>query len=105
MSELGFGDEQLTSSDLSHPSDALYLSSSLPPPPSSPSSLIEGVGSDPTETENLDHERDTIESLPVVVLKGFAQKGSKKDELWTTIAEWAGAGLIENRVSLRFVCL
>lgn len=105
MSELGMGDERILPSDLPSDSDALFLDTS---PPSSQTLLGSAgentgiTGSDSLAQDAstyLDNERDLIEALPVVVLRNFASKGSKKDELWNTIAEWS-AGLIENRVSL-----
>lgn len=45
----------------------------------------------------LDSEKDEIQAMPVVVLKNFAAKGNRKNELWNTIAEWS-ASLVENKV-------
>jgi len=50
-----------------------------------------------TTATELDAESELIKSLPIVVLKNFAQKTAKGD-LWNVMAEW-GASLIENRVS------
>jgi hypothetical protein len=53
---------------------------------------------EPATKDYTDREKDHIASLPVVVLKEFAAKGSKKDELWTAIADWA-AGLTDAGVA------
>lgn len=52
--------------DLASPEDAVFLSSSQPSHESS------------AEINSLDKDRDAIAVLPVVVLKNFAAKGSKK---------------------------
>ncbi|CAD6580112.1 MAG: mitochondrial escape protein 2, partial [Tremellales sp. Tagirdzhanova-0007] len=46
---------------------------------------------------DLDAESELIRTLPIVVLKNFAQK-SARGELWTVLSEW-GANLVENRVA------
>ncbi|KAL7413942.1 RNA12 protein-domain-containing protein [Mrakia frigida] len=86
ISEVGYGDERTTPADLASPNDAVFLSSTKSSHETS------------TEISSLDKDRDTIAVLPVIVLKNFAIKGSKKDELWNTIAEWS-ASLIENQIA------
>lgn len=87
----------MTANDLAQPTDEVYLDAEQPS--SEPGVLSSVTGDVPaSDSVYLDEERDAISALPVVVLRDFALKGSKKDELWSTIAEWA-AGLIENRVS------
>lgn len=66
MCELGYGDERMLENDLAAPEDAVFLSSTLPAHDLS------------TEISSLDKDRDQIAVLPVVVLKNFAVKGSKK---------------------------
>jgi len=56
----------MTVNDLASPDDAVFLSSSQPSHETS------------AEISSLDKDRDTIAVLPVVVLKNFAVKGSKK---------------------------
>lgn len=50
----------------------------------------------PTEPE-LDSDAEMIKTLPIVVLRNFAQKPARGD-LWTVMAEW-GASLVENRIA------
>lgn len=60
-------------------------------------SVLGSTDQTPEATSN-DKEKDHIASLPVVVLKDFAAKGSKKDELWNVIAEWS-AGLVDAQIA------
>ncbi|GAA5872893.1 hypothetical protein JCM1840_005881 [Sporobolomyces johnsonii] len=49
--------------------------------------------------EVVEEARMEVERLPVVVIKGFADKGeAKQDVLWQVIADWA-AVLVENQVA------
>lgn len=83
MSELGMGDEKFGPDD----ADA--------------DTIIK-------ETESLDLEivdesksagdLDTVEGLPVVVIRGFEDRVGGKSELLDVIAQWA-TGLVENKVS------
>jgi hypothetical protein len=108
ISELGFGEEPTYESDMMQ----------LPPPLLDDNAPIDGEAVPPTRAslgmtdggpsgsedkarmaaEELDAESEYIKSLPIVVLKNFAQKTAKGD-LWTVMAEW-GASLVENRVRL-----
>jgi hypothetical protein len=62
------------------------------PPPASALPLIPAEKIKP-----LDEESEFIKTLPIVVLKNFAQKSARGD-LWTVLSEW-GAGLVENKVA------
>jgi hypothetical protein len=46
---------------------------------------------------DIEAEAETIRSLPIVVLKNFAQRNAKGD-LWNVLSEW-GASLVENQVA------
>lgn len=108
MSELGFGDEPTYENDLSP----------LPPPLMDDTAPIHGEAVPPTAASlakipvdaekqtplpakpsllDLDEESEQIRSLPIVVLKNFAQKSARGD-LWNVLSEW-GAGLLENQVA------
>ncbi|KZO99417.1 exonuclease [Calocera viscosa TUFC12733] len=86
MSELGFGDELLRESDY----DAAPASSQAIFAASEP---VEGE-----EKKKLDEEKADLGALPVVVMKNWALKGAKKDELWDVLSAWAAA-LVENKVA------
>ena len=95
MSELGLGDEGTREEELS---PVVPLIDDIAPikgegAPPSPSQL-------PVVTEKvktIDEESEFIKTLPIVVLKNFAQKSARGD-LWNVLAEWA-AGLVENKVA------
>ncbi len=123
MSELGFGEETMRDSDLA-PATVVHVS----PPMMDDTAPIKGEAVPPTSAilkvgpegisgdkegnksiqivspipnsggTDLDAEAEFIKSLPIVVLKNFAQKTAKGD-LWNVMAEW-GASLVENRVGL-----
>lgn len=100
ISELGFGQELLTESDMDPPKT--YTTLNVNGTPTLAASADLQTGSDekaPTKASaaDLDAERDFIKSLPIVVLQNFASKTSKGD-LWNVMAEW-GASLVENQVS------
>ena len=81
----GYGDEPLLDADVGSEEDRLFLS-------------VLNEKDEPAVQDYTDREKDHIASLPVIVLKEFAAKGSKKDELWTAIADWA-AGLTDAGVA------
>ncbi|CED82195.1 Mitochondrial escape protein 2 [Phaffia rhodozyma] len=111
MSELGYGIERLLPTDVPTEEDALFLSLStvgsttlgsplgqaLPSSLSSPTAVAMEAQKEKDRIQ-LESENDSINSLPVVVLKNFASKGDRKPELWSTIAEWS-ASLVENRIA------
>jgi len=96
MSELGLGDERSTDNDLDAAAPLMddtapIRGEAVPPPPSAlPHIPVEKI-------KPLDEESEFIKTLPIVVLKNFAQK-SARGELWTVLSEW-GAGLVENKVA------
>jgi hypothetical protein len=96
MSELGLGDERATDNDLGSVAPLMddtapIHGEAVPPPPSAlPQIPAEKI-------QPLDEESEFIKTLPIVVLKNFAQKSARGD-LWTVLSEW-GAGLVENRVA------
>jgi hypothetical protein len=85
MSELGIGDERMEDDD------------------------HVAFGVERTEREKEQEERETkkkqkgqaeieaVESLPVVVIRNFAARGSDREEIYDVLAEWA-ASLVENQV-------
>jgi len=96
MSEVGLGDEPTTEKDLSA---KIPLIDDIAP--------IQGEGAPPSPSSlpivpaekirPLDEDSEAIKTLPIVVLKNFAQKSARGD-LWTVLSEW-GAGLVENKVA------
>ncbi|TYJ54332.1 hypothetical protein B9479_004997 [Cryptococcus floricola] len=68
---------------------------SLGPTPSRP--IMPQPASETKLSNELDPESDAIKSLPIIVLKNFAQKTAKGD-LWNVLAEW-GASLVENKIA------
>ena len=115
MSELGYGIEPLNEKDLggtrtiSSPSTStvpISSSSDTAGPSSSAASNepgheghhhINGVCTVGATATDIDAEAEAIRTLPIVVLKNFAQKSARGD-LWNVLSEW-GAGLIENKVA------
>ncbi|WVR05409.1 hypothetical protein IAU60_002424 [Kwoniella sp. DSM 27419] len=110
MSELGVGDEPYLESDLDAASPPLIddnapIQGEAVPPTvaslpmmSSPSpEEAAAKAAQAAATADLDAESEQIKSLPIVVLKNFAQKTAKGD-LWNVLAEW-GASLVENKVA------
>ncbi|WWD16211.1 hypothetical protein CI109_100637 [Kwoniella shandongensis] len=111
MSELGLGDEPFLENDLDQAivplmdDNAPIHGEAVPPTAVS----LQAIGNAQLEeaaaakaakaaaTADLDAESELIKSLPIVVLKNFAQKTAKGD-LWNVLAEW-GASLVENRVA------
>lgn len=81
----GYGDEPMLDCDVASEEDRLFLS-------------VLNNSDPPEKKDYTDKEKDHIASLPVVVLRDFAAKGSKKDELWSTIADWA-AGLVDAQIA------
>ena len=111
MSELGLGDERTTEEDLL-PIASVPLIDDIAPiagegvPPNTlsltsvtqePSNAVPPPAPAVSEGSDIDEEAELIRTLPIVVLKNFAQKTAKGD-LWNVLAEW-GASLIENRVA------
>lgn len=95
MSELGLGDEPTTELDLQPVTplmddNAPIHGEAVPPPASQLPHVAEKI-------PVIDEESETIKTLPIVVLKNFAQKSARGD-LWTVLSEW-GAGLVENKVA------
>lgn len=96
MSEVGLGDEPTTENDLSA---NIPLIDDIAP--------IQGEGAPPSPSSlpivpaekirPLDEDSEAIRTLPIVVLKNFAQRSARGD-LWTVLSEW-GAGLVENKVA------
>ncbi|WVW82700.1 hypothetical protein I302_104711 [Kwoniella bestiolae CBS 10118] len=110
MSELGVGDEPYLESDLDAAPPPLMddiapikgeavppTSASLPLPKASSPEEIAAKAAQAAANADLDAETEEIKSLPIVVLKNFAQKTAKGD-LWNVLAEW-GASLVENKVA------
>ncbi|WVF71877.1 hypothetical protein IAT40_006687 [Kwoniella sp. CBS 6097] len=110
MSELGVGDEPYFESDLDAASpplmdDTAPIQGEAVPPTSASLPLTQAptAGEEAAKaaqaaaTADLDAESEQIRSLPIVVLKNFAQKTAKGD-LWNVLAEW-GASLVENKVA------
>ena len=87
ISELGLGEEPTYDSDLM----PQILMPILPDPISTSRSEVKVTDAD------LDAESEFIKTLPIVVLKNYAQKSARGD-LWTVLSEW-GASLVENRVA------
>ena len=83
MSELGIGDEKFGPDD----ADAGAITEET----------------EPLDLEIVDESKsagdlDTMEGLPVVVIRGFEDRVGGRSELLDVIAQWA-TGLVENRVS------
>ncbi len=107
MSELGYGDEEITEDDMVPKAvplmDATAPIAGEPAPPTAASvqGLVKPIAlpttPTPTTAAELDEEAENISTLPIVVLKNFAQKTAKGD-LWNVMAEW-GASLVENKVA------
>ncbi|OCF71499.1 exonuclease [Kwoniella mangroviensis CBS 8886] len=110
MSELGVGDEPYLENDLDAAPPPLMddiapikgeavppTSASLPLPKSSSPEEIAAKAAQAAANADLDAETEEIKSLPIVVLKNFAQKTAKGD-LWNVLAEWGGS-LVENKVA------
>lgn len=55
------------------------------------------IGAHTASAADVDMESEDIKTLPIVVLKNFAQRSAKGD-LWAVISEW-GASLVENKVA------
>lgn len=106
ITELGVGQEPVYEADLGPP----------PPPLMDDTAPIHGEGVPPTmgsldggvmpaeipipessRDGDIEAEAETIRSLPIVVLKNFAQRNAKGD-LWNVLSEW-GASLVENQVA------
>lgn len=88
MSELGLGEEPIYLGDLEPPHDDAPVQATV-----NSDGKVEGKVAD----AELDAESEFIKTLPIVVLKNFAQKSARGD-LWTVLSEW-GASLVENRVA------
>ena len=86
ISELGLGVEPTDETDLSPPNIAMRAFT-----------IDDKNIETKTADADLDAESELIRTLPIVVLKNFAQK-SARGELWTVLSEW-GANLVENRVA------
>ncbi|WWC89726.1 uncharacterized protein L201_004651 [Kwoniella dendrophila CBS 6074] len=110
MSELGVGDEPYLEGDLDVAPPPLMddtapikgeavppTSASLPIPKAASPEEIAAKAAQAAANADLDAESEEIKSLPIVVLKNFAQKTAKGD-LWTVLSEW-GASLVENKVA------
>ncbi|WVQ99031.1 hypothetical protein IAU59_006163 [Kwoniella sp. CBS 9459] len=110
MSELGVGDEPYHESDLDAASpplmdDTAPINGEAVPPTSASLPLAKAPSAEEeaakaaqaAATADLDAESEQIRSLPIIVLKNFAQKTAKGD-LWNVLAEW-GASLVENKVA------
>ncbi|WWC69163.1 uncharacterized protein I206_103099 [Kwoniella pini CBS 10737] len=110
MSELGVGDEPYLEGDLDTAPPPLMddiapingeavppTSASLPIPQVASPEEIAARAAQQAANADLDAESEEIKSLPIVVLKNFAQKTAKGD-LWTVLSEW-GASLVENKVA------
>ncbi|KIS00931.1 exonuclease [Cryptococcus deuterogattii 2001/935-1] len=107
LSELGYGDEPFMEQDWDSVPVAVPMGGNVAPiegdtTPASLTASTNKVESEKLELQTmvateLDVESETIKSLPIVVLKNFAQKTAKGD-LWNVLAEW-GASLVENKVA------
>ncbi|EJT98381.1 hypothetical protein DACRYDRAFT_96567, partial [Dacryopinax primogenitus] len=90
MCELGVGDEPMREEDYS------------PLPPSSSTTAATAVQpqekQEGEEGKKIEEEVQDITALPVVVMKNWALKGAKKDQLWDVLSGWAAA-LVENKVA------
>ncbi|WVQ78611.1 hypothetical protein IAT38_000697 [Cryptococcus sp. DSM 104549] len=110
LSELGVGDEPFFENDMDEirvplvkdtapiegeavPADAAALAGIT----LSSEEKLAAAQSAAAASAEVDAESEIIKSLPIVVLKNFAQKTAKGD-LWNVLAEW-GASLVENRVA------
>ncbi|WRT67442.1 uncharacterized protein IL334_004413 [Kwoniella shivajii] len=110
MAELGVGDEPYFEGDLDLAPPPLMddiapikgeavppTSASLPMPQKASVEEAAAKAAQAAATADLDAESEEIKSLPIVVLKNFAQKTAKGD-LWAVLSEW-GASLVENKVA------
>ena len=95
MSELGFGEEEMTEKDSVVP----VMNATVEPTPTT--NLVDSAAIHSAlvqkQASEVDAERDYTESLPILVLDNFTQKTNTKPEIWNVLAEWA-AGLVENKV-------
>ncbi|EKD02278.1 hypothetical protein A1Q2_03425 [Trichosporon asahii var. asahii CBS 8904] len=101
MSELGFGQEPMTSKDARAPKPKEESTEHLvaraqaaladKPPPAEQSEDTAD------EAPVLDTNAETISTLPIVVLRNFSAKPARGD-LWKVLAEW-GAGLLDNKIA------
>jgi len=78
-SEFGVGDERIAGSE--------PTGEGLPAVPAPPSNGLAGA----------------VDDLPIVVIKNYALRGEKRDELLTVLANWSAA-LVENKVKGHLVC-
>ncbi|KJE05169.1 exonuclease [Cryptococcus gattii NT-10] len=107
LSELGYGDEPFMEQDWDSVPVAVPMGGNVAPIEGDTTSASLTASTNKVESEKLelqtmaaaelDVESETIKSLPIVVLKNFAQKTAKGD-LWNVLAEW-GASLVENKVA------
>ncbi len=87
MSELGLGEEPTYDGDLTPPHNT----------PLQATVIDNGKIEAKVVDADLDAESEFIKTLPIVVLKNFAQKSARGD-LWNVLSEW-GASLVENRIA------
>jgi len=99
MSELGLGEEELTENDTGMAIQQVETPSSIGTTPLLVDPIATKSAMMQKQASEVDAERDYTESLPILVLDNFTQKGNTKAEIWNVLAEWA-AGLVENKVSL-----
>ena len=103
MSELGLGDEPTCEGDLTQlpppllDGNAPIRGEAVPPTATSLAQAVETPGSALTPKGELDAESEVIKTIPIVVLKNFAQKSARGDA-WAVLSEW-GASLVENRIA------
>jgi hypothetical protein len=103
MSELGLGEEPTWDGDLTPVPPPLMDDTApihgegVPPTGQSLGAVLPQVQKEKTHNEELDDEAEFIKTLPIVVLKNFAQKSARGD-LWAVLSEW-GANLVENRIA------
>ncbi|OXM81077.1 exonuclease [Cryptococcus neoformans Bt63] len=107
LSELGVGDEPFEEQDWDCVPLGVPMGGNVAPIQGDTVLTSLTASTDKVESERLelqtmastelDVESETIKSLPIVVLKNFAQKTAKGD-LWNVLAEW-GASLVENKVA------
>jgi predicted metallopeptidase len=85
MSELGVGDERMDDDDVVVSEDDMGR---------------EGrrrIEQEAAKKQKGKEELEAVRSLPIVVIRNFAARGSNREEIYDVLAEWA-ASLTENQV-------
>ena len=104
MSELGIGDELMTSDDM----ESLHEDADKSPGgkirKDQEDAVKKEAGEKRERKERSEQGMQAVGTLPIVVIRNFASKGgANREELFSVLASWA-ATLAENQVSGIFFC-